>query len=349
MLLSHGTLFLRELGSVHGTSINGRKIGRVGVPWCPQEVDDGDNISFGELKLTVNIKRIQKLPEKKAAKPLATKVVRLRVQTYVRQPGIRTITFTENQLICVGRAKVDEPATLTNGRFIGTGISFVQAHMWLSKNKLYIRSKSTTFPTTVNGNQVTLPTEIQHNDEIVLGFANRYQVKFHVLFKDTPSPAARSLPQLIILRARNLGQNFSMRTIPFDACNNILIGAATPNQPDTTTNGLFQCSRLSPQHAVFNYNNGRLYLTDKGSDTGTFITINGKQTALRENVPIELVNDGAIVQFGSSTNKNFIRAYCNLAQTTDTRDLSSQFLKCHLTDCNRTFDSQFNLNRHINV
>lgn len=63
MLVSNGNVFLRELGSIHGTKINGRKIGRVGVPWCPQEVDDGDIISFGEVEIILNIKRMKEIPK----------------------------------------------------------------------------------------------------------------------------------------------------------------------------------------------------------------------------------------------------------------------------------------------
>lgn len=203
--------------------------------------------------------------------------------------------------------------------------------MWLSKNKIYIRSKSTTFPTTVNGIKVTLPTEVHHNDEIVLGFKNRYQITFTVSFNAIqPHSTAISSPHsMTLLRARNLGKNFAMKTIFFDFHNNILTGAATATNAETSSNGLFECGNLSPVHAILSNKNRKLYITDKGSDTGTFITINGKQTQLRDNVPTELLNEGATIQFGSSNRKNFIRTYCHLTEATETNDLSTEFEMPH--------------------
>lgn len=319
LLVSDDNLFMQELGSIHGTRINDRKIGRVGVRWCPQQLTDNDTIQFGAVKMKLAFKKVEKVQSETLPnpQPLATKMIKIVLETRADNQSIplRLITLIEGQVVYLGRAKVTEPATTTNAKFNATGMSWNHAKMWLHKNKVFILPQSRTYPTVLNKRRIHDSTYVPNGCEVVFGFDNKFKTKFQIFFDDDlpTNKEIPTLPTITFVRTRGVGMGFPMKQIKFvTKKHKISIGRASKNEPQTDRNSLFDCSSISKFHATLSYKNGQIFVIDLNSANGTYINSKDMPIRVRPNVPTPVPN-ASIIQFGSSTNdENFVRAYCRI-------------------------------------
>lgn len=220
-LYKNDLLYIRDLGSVGGTKINNRKIGRVGVEWCPQILKNGDHLQLGEIVMAVSWCTEKKPTTSTTPTNKRKTIVTVELLNNMHIP-LRTIEMYQNVKYHIGKSIKTDPPAEGNIRIYATRLSHKQASIIISKGVLHIIPTTNYVPTFVNNTAIHSKTPIYNSDVVTFGYNYAPHIMLRFTYLEDIDPT--DMPSITIEPVPNIGTLFNNRNVHFDEKHEIIVG-----------------------------------------------------------------------------------------------------------------------------
>lgn len=308
MMINNGRLYIRDLGSEHGTFVNDKRTGRAGVPWTPQLIEHGCHLRLGTIDMILNIipKVIPTRNVSETETRVTTKTVTVLIENGSDELSIRVIPLRENRKEIIGRSTTRNPPSPHNALIQTSGISTKQVEIWTKNGNVFLKALKTSFPVRLNGVKPATFVRITSGAKLTLGIRENVHVTINF-----PPDNLDSLPTVSLMPYTQIGLPFGTKNLKFDESLIILLGRETKDIQPSASNGIFSsaAAAISQSHAQFIWIDGEVALVDLCSDSGTFHhPTQGIPTRFVANTPT-MIHNGDVIQLGSSHNElHFVKA-----------------------------------------